>query len=183
MGSVEIKRVLNLTRRTLVVCALLSVTVFSTIGDVSQRVRSAQRYPCESHGCGCQSAARCWNQCCCFSDAAKVAWAKRNGVDVPLTVAAKVAPRAKRALTDACCDVSEPEPTVSTVVALVSAIGQARGCGGQLEWSSGSHKLTYEPPMSAWQPSIPLVARVCLLDSAWPSGNTEPPTPPPRCAA
>ena len=45
--------------------------------------RSAERYPCEHCGCGCQSAEQCWTHCSCFTFEEKVAWARENGVAVP----------------------------------------------------------------------------------------------------
>jgi len=46
-------------------------------------VDSAERFPCEHCGCGCQSAERCWTQCDCFTYQEKVAWARRNHIAVP----------------------------------------------------------------------------------------------------
>ncbi len=40
-------------------------------------------FPCQNRPCGCRSAAQCWNGCCCFSNAEKLAWAKTNNVTPP----------------------------------------------------------------------------------------------------
>jgi hypothetical protein len=40
-------------------------------------------FPCLFRTCGCLSANDCWKKCCCFSNAQKVAWAKKNNVQVP----------------------------------------------------------------------------------------------------
>jgi hypothetical protein len=44
---------------------------------------SAERFPCERCGCGCQSAERCWTRCACFTFEEKVAWARKYGLAVP----------------------------------------------------------------------------------------------------
>lgn len=43
-------------------------------------------YPCQHCGCGCRSAEMCWNDCCCYTAAEKVDWARRHGVAVPYHV-------------------------------------------------------------------------------------------------
>jgi hypothetical protein len=40
-------------------------------------------FPCQSHACGCRSAAASWADCCCFTPEQKVAWARANGVTPP----------------------------------------------------------------------------------------------------
>lgn len=54
-----------------------------TVARLASRVISAERYPCESCGCGCTGARECWTTCCCHSDEEKLAWAIRNGVQPP----------------------------------------------------------------------------------------------------
>ena len=48
-------------------------------------------FPCMHRGCGCQNAAACWNSCCCHTNAQKLAWAKKNGVQAPTFVVAAAA--------------------------------------------------------------------------------------------
>lgn len=43
----------------------------------------SQPFPCQHRPCGCRSADQCWKRCCCFTQAQKLAWAKRNGVTPP----------------------------------------------------------------------------------------------------
>lgn len=43
----------------------------------------SQPFPCQNRSCGCSSADQCWKKCCCFTNAQKVAWAKKNSVAVP----------------------------------------------------------------------------------------------------
>lgn len=40
-------------------------------------------YPCQHHRCGCGSAEKCWQSCCCMTMAEKLAWARQNGVTPP----------------------------------------------------------------------------------------------------
>jgi len=47
----------------------------------------SQAYPCRNRPCGCGSAEQCWRQCCCFTNAEKMAWAQANGVQPPAYVA------------------------------------------------------------------------------------------------
>ncbi|MAT68621.1 MAG: hypothetical protein CMJ58_03780 [Planctomycetaceae bacterium] len=46
-------------------------------------VRSGERFPCESCGCGCATAEHCWRDCCCFAPAERLSWARREGVRPP----------------------------------------------------------------------------------------------------
>jgi hypothetical protein len=46
------------------------------------------RFMCEGHGCGCGSASQCWNDCCCFSKAERLAWAAERDVEVPASLLA-----------------------------------------------------------------------------------------------
>ncbi|APZ90747.1 hypothetical protein Fuma_00329 [Fuerstiella marisgermanici] len=43
----------------------------------------SQPFPCQNRPCGCASAEQCWKQCCCFTNAQKVVWARENGVTPP----------------------------------------------------------------------------------------------------
>lgn len=66
-----------LTGLYLLVCAgvPLPVTRFSS--------HDHERFPCESCGCGCDSAEHCWRSCCCHTLAERLAWAAENGVIPP----------------------------------------------------------------------------------------------------
>ena len=52
-----------------------------------QKDRS-QPFPCETCACGCYDAEACWRDCCCYTHAEKLAWAKKNGVTPPAFVIA-----------------------------------------------------------------------------------------------
>jgi len=45
--------------------------------------KTGERYPCESCGCGCDSAEHCWRNCCCHTLAERLAWAEKSGVKPP----------------------------------------------------------------------------------------------------
>lgn len=51
----------------------------------------AAAFPCQDHRCGCISAERCWQMCCCLTDAAKLAWAEKNDVTPPSSFLKKLA--------------------------------------------------------------------------------------------
>ena len=40
-------------------------------------------FPCQHRTCGCATASQCWQQCCCFSDPEKLAWAREHQVRPP----------------------------------------------------------------------------------------------------
>jgi hypothetical protein len=53
-------------------------------------------YPCQHSACGCVSAERCWNSCCCNTDEQKLAWAKANHVQPPAFLVRRVAAAASK---------------------------------------------------------------------------------------
>jgi hypothetical protein len=68
----------------------------------------SQPFPCQNRPCGCASAEQCWKQCCCFTNAQKVTWARENGATPPdyvieaerAALASKVATGAVPPMTD-----------------------------------------------------------------------------------
>lgn len=74
--------------RRLVASGLLIAYAFAATGlplrvpTIAKRA-TAERYPCESCGCGCSTAAGCWGNCCCFTPSQRLAWAKNEGVRPP----------------------------------------------------------------------------------------------------
>jgi hypothetical protein len=82
-------------------CAYL-VTGFGT--PVIARVdKSGEPFPCQGHACGCQTADQCWGDCCCYSNAQKLAWAKDRGVRPPSYVARQAATEAESELAESDC--------------------------------------------------------------------------------
>ncbi len=60
---------------------LLTVAGFPVQG--SAKKHGSHPFPCQDHDCGCSSAEECWTNCCCFSPAQHLAWAKEHGVEPP----------------------------------------------------------------------------------------------------
>jgi len=60
-------------------------------GSAASADRSGERFPCEASACGCHSAERCWDRCCCHSDAEKLRWAADNSVTPPAFLVRRVA--------------------------------------------------------------------------------------------
>ncbi len=69
--------------------------VFAVVGYpvpvISGPRDGAMAYPCQHHLCGCQSAAECWENCCCYTPQQRLAWAREHGVAIPAAVAARLA--------------------------------------------------------------------------------------------
>ncbi len=71
----------------------------------------SQPFPCQDRPCGCRSAKQCWQKCCCFTIAQKVAWAKQNRVAVPeevLTAARREQRQATEIARKSCCSRTTP---------------------------------------------------------------------------
>jgi hypothetical protein len=96
----------------------LSTYLVSAVGlplPASFKKQRNEAYPCMHHACGCLSASECWDHCCCFSAAEKLAWAREHHVEPPAQLLSTIAllasvgidasakePAAQRAAT--CCD-------------------------------------------------------------------------------
>jgi hypothetical protein len=82
--------------------AVAAVTIGSLGVPISAQraVSSGAPFPCQNCPCGCTDAETCWRNCCCFTNAQKVAWAERNDVEVPIYVVA--AARREQAKAPAC---------------------------------------------------------------------------------
>jgi hypothetical protein len=86
-------------RRLFAGLALLAYTM-CLVGYPVHRTGSQDRstpFPCQDHACGCNSAAQCWDNCCCFSPAERLAWAREHGVRIPTAVATRLAEEAAEA--------------------------------------------------------------------------------------
>lgn len=101
------------------------------MGRVIEKDRS-QPFPCQDRPCGCRSASQCWQKCCCFTNAQKVAWAKTNQVTLPAAViaAAEKETRGKCSSKRACCQTATANRSPVTGKAPTSgdfsSIGNAR---------------------------------------------------------
>ncbi len=75
-----------LPRRTIAGLALVSFLAASVgfpIPVFSRKKEADQPFPCQGHGCGCQTAEQCWRHCCCFTPEEQWAWARRHKVQPP----------------------------------------------------------------------------------------------------
>ncbi|MBL8818104.1 MAG: hypothetical protein JNL58_18905 [Planctomyces sp.] len=73
------------------ICALIvpfpvvlrGVPLEGPAGSSETEKEAGEAFPCQDRPCGCRTAKQCWKQCCCFTNAQKIAWAKSRGVQVP----------------------------------------------------------------------------------------------------
>lgn len=81
-----------------VAAVLLPVLLFCMVGiplPSAGSKHSAERFPCENSPCSCNSAAACWDHCCCHTDDEKLVWAEKNGVKPPKFLVDRVAAKRK----------------------------------------------------------------------------------------
>ena len=85
----------NYLVRSIVACLLSAIGLLAFGIPISIPVEKdiRQRFPCEAKPCGCDSAAKCWEKCCCHTDEQKIAWAEKNGVEPPSFLVERVANR------------------------------------------------------------------------------------------
>lgn len=111
-----------------------------TIGRwLGARFVEVERYPCESHACGCASARECWHECCCYTHQQRLVWAIRNGVTPPESV-----PVTEAEWMDAANDVQPGSATCWMCVdalldELARGIGRAPACGSCEDRADGDH--------------------------------------------
>ena len=128
-------------------------------------------FPCQSHRCGCATAEKCWRDCCCFTMAEKLAWAKSHGVTPPAYVVAEVeAPALTPPSKKCCCSSANPA---------ASARG-ARECGSTVEGKKsevGGQRSEVCGRQQGTQYSVPSTPLSALRSPLSPSPNSEPSTP------
>ena len=73
------------TLAAVLLCQLPPPAVGTTVNGAKDRTAP---FPCLDRPCGCATAAGCWERCCCFTHAQKLAWADANGVTAPANYAA-----------------------------------------------------------------------------------------------
>lgn len=80
-------------------CAMLPLTL-----PGSQSKDLTEAFPCQHHACGCRSAAQCWKSCCCFTNAQKVEWARRENVKLPdFVIVAAAQEQSAKTKKSSCC--------------------------------------------------------------------------------
>lgn len=94
------------TRR--LVCLLVLASLLAAHVPIPLQVLPAgkdhsARFPCENRPCGCRSAEQCWRECCCHTNAEKLAWARENGVTPPDFVVAAAEKEEDASPARSCC--------------------------------------------------------------------------------
>ncbi|MEO2089304.1 MAG: hypothetical protein ABGY75_07385, partial [Gemmataceae bacterium] len=70
------------------------------------RKDTSRPYPCADRPCGCGTYDECWaGDCCCFTLAEKVAWARTRGIAPPVS-----APAEPACVADEVCEHCRPRP-------------------------------------------------------------------------
>ena len=176
--------------RSAVATATLAAVTACALGvpqpDSGVHKSHAERYPCENHPCGCADAASCWRDCCCMSNAEKLAWAAREGVAPPTFVVAAAARKAQDCDAFACDD-SATHACCSTK--LKTCCSKTRGAAGAVANSPSSkqHRSAKSGPrlvlLHAAMKCRGLTVSVALLPPSLPVGlSAFVPRPPERFA-
>lgn len=128
-------------------------------------------FPCMDKACGCDSAERCFTNCCCHTPAETLLWAKARGIE-PAVIAAlqrRVAvpePEpaagsccASTASKPACCETTAPRPSSCCAVAEAESAADDTVC-------SDYRSLAAEPPAPPrpdHQPAVTVVSLRAML--------------------
>jgi hypothetical protein len=193
-------------RRRLVSGVALVAYLLATVGfplpmPANQDTRTP--FPCQGHACGCLSAEQCWQNCCCFSPAERLAWADQHQVTIPAELRADL----ERAATDefqgssccrakndmhrgsSCCDKHEQGSDAGQADHDHSDAGhtigwvsgwQAQKCQGlTMLWTSVGGALPLEI-QTLWQFDWAEIGPICLISPTLSPGALQPTVPPPR---
>ena len=155
----------------------------------------SERFPCENCHCGCDSAERCWGNCCCHTVAERLEWAKREGVTPPSFVMKELASSkplppccAKRVAeqqekkaccksgSDSCCS-GQSEPSSGSSYVLGWKALKCQGVG--VEWTAAVPAV----PLGPWQmPELPVCVEwlASIQRPSLPSVYDAPSVPPPE---
>ncbi len=184
----------------LLFCIAYLSTGIAIFPQTRSKLANQGRYPCERRGCGCNSAQQCWDSCCCFNDTEKVEWAKRNHVQVPPEVLARVnrlkASKASKAPPRrACCAHCQSCPTGAQQPDMLTAqddpnaergdgpsfglIALFQKCNGLALYQAVFANAVCKTPEPAWTPSFTCIAWLCAARFRMPPSLQCPPTPPP----
>lgn len=90
----------------------------------------SRQFPCMDTPCGCDSADRCFTECCCHSPAETLAWARARGLEPAVVAALARRVVAETPAADACCIARADPPTCCSAAgsAGCSAEPTAAGC-------------------------------------------------------
>lgn len=107
-------------------------------------------YPCQNHHCGCNSAAQCWDNCCCFSPAERLAWAREHHVEIPAAMLAALNEAAKKEVPAiSCCQHRHADEACQDSKACQATGGTSNSCeSGSCESTSCSSHGKSQPESS-----------------------------------
>jgi len=110
-------------------------------------------YPCQNGTCGCDSAEKCWNNCCCLTMAERLAWARAHHVTPPDFVVAQAAADSAQEESACCAGCCEETCTSNTAAdALVhdhsceDACCLPATCGQASQRGSSAASCCHTPP-------------------------------------
>lgn len=151
------------------ICACFVVPLPGNLSATSGRSAgkdASSPFPCLFRTCGCLSANDCWKKCCCFSNAQKVAWAKKNNVQIPDFVAESAALEQKKqaavpSQSDHVTDPSLAETHQRTVASqlLNGILGEVPGF--LYEDSSATDQVEPTVSLASESPSLPETPAAC----------------------
>lgn len=181
----------------LLICIAYLSTGVAVFPQIKRRAAHEGRYPCERRGCGCDSAQKCWDSCCCFNDDEKVAWAKRNHVKVPAEVLARIesSKAAQSPPRRACCahcqscsaepkpagvpDAEESRDRAPDDGPMYGLIALFQKCNGLALYQAVFANAVCKNPEPVWTPLLVCIAWYRPARFRKPISLQWPPTPPP----
>lgn len=142
-------------------------------------------YPCAERPCGCLTYEQCWaGDCCCFTMAEKLAWAKRNSITPPASALAYRSPPAEPECPHcpakkSCCATAPPAEQSTDTRWVVGLF--VRKCRGEAFAGIGLLPVAVppEPPFTP-TPEVPAVETIPLTTHLPTARATPPDAPPPK---
>jgi hypothetical protein len=186
-------------RHRLVAAIALAAYLVTTVGlplPAYVTKQSGVPFPCQHHACGCATAKQCWEHCCCYSAAEKLAWAREHHVEPPAHLVAEVAAieadpvlsaaKCQAACSHSCCaehkahaSCCDEHDAPSAGLTFVLGI-KARVCRGLVDFWCLSGAVLPPPSVVGWQFQWDVVEWLALDASSLHRGHPAPAVPPPR---
>ncbi len=133
-------------RQVVAACSLLSYVLL--LGGVPLPAPVAKDpsrpFPCQGHRCGCATADQCWQRCCCYTHAQKLAWARRHGVQPPAEMLAVASGGCCATENAKCCAEQQPprqvadESPVDSVPSGIDGLRALRCHGHDAPWATAT---------------------------------------------
>ncbi len=167
---------------TLLACLIVCIVGLPVPPSVRKNASQEALFPCIDSPCGCSTAEQCWDHCCCYSDAQKIAWAKKHHVTPPAFVLARHAAASIAAArssagsaSDSCCSVKKAKSSPSCRQAegqacekiVISDLGQRGCCGKNTEKSPKTEEPTAERTAGSRVVFWTALQRCRGIDLAW----------------